>query len=104
MPRPKEEMRWFHYIPGVLWAYRSFCHMLSHGTNAGLARNLSLANSKFIAGRIRDVDKTDSVILFPPVTSGFPSVAWAERRNAAVAVGRIHSIKRWEMAVAIADE
>src|SRR5579871_244288 len=104
LPRPKDEMSWFHYIPGILWAYRRICQAISMGTNAGLARNLSLANSSFIAGRIRSVHHTGSVIVFPPVTTGFPNVPWDERRSAAVGVGRIHSCKRWDMAVAIVEE
>jgi glycosyltransferase involved in cell wall biosynthesis len=103
-PRPKHEMRWYHYIPGVLTAYRRTCQWLSGGTNDGLSRNLSLANSSFIAGRIRDVHGTGSIILFPPVTGDFPEVPCSERQVAMVGVGRMHRCKRWEMAVAIVDE
>jgi glycosyltransferase involved in cell wall biosynthesis len=104
LPRPEHEMRWFHYIPGLLDAYRGFCGRISHVSNEGLRRNLSLANSRFIAGRIRQVHNADSVILYPPVPGVFPEVPWEQRVPGFVAVGRLNGSKRWEMAVAILDE
>jgi glycosyltransferase involved in cell wall biosynthesis len=104
LPRPKDEIRWFHYIPGVLAAYRGFCGRIAGVTQEGLRRNLSLANSRFIAGRIRQVHGVDSEILYPPVPGVFPEIPWEQRVAGFVAVGRIHSCKRWDMAVAILDE
>jgi glycosyltransferase involved in cell wall biosynthesis len=103
LPRPDIELRWFHRIPGVLGAYRGFCRSLSRGTNEGLRRNLSLANSEFVAGKIKAVHGVDSAILYPPVPGDFPDIPWERRRPAAVAVGRMHGTKRWEMAVEIVD-
>ena len=104
LPRPKFEMSWYHYIPGVLNGYRRICATLAHSSNAGLRRNLSLVNSNFIAGRVRQTHGVESVILYPPVPAGFPEVAWEKRRRGFVALGRIHEHKRWDMAVAIIDE
>ena len=104
LPRPVHEMRWFHYIPGVLNGYRVFCQMLARSDNEGLRRNLSLANSSFIAGRIRAVHGVDSTILYPPVAGNFPDVSWERRSSGFVALGRMHGCKRWEMAVEILDE
>ena len=104
LPRPEHELRWFHHIPGFLAAYRGFCGRIAHVTNESLRVNLSLANSTFIAGRIRQVHNVDSVILYPPVPGVFPNVPWEQRVPGFVAVGRIHRCKRWDMAVAILDE
>src|SRR5271157_2035990 len=104
LPRPEIELRWFHRIPGLLRAYRAACWRLHRATPEGRRLNLSLANSKFVAGLIRDVHGTESVILYPPVPGEFPEVPWAQRRAGFVAVGRIHSCKRWEMAVSIIEE
>jgi len=104
LPRPEDEMRWYHEIPGTLDAYRRLCRYISQGTTSGLRRNLSIANSSFIAGRVRDVHGIDSVIVFPPITSTFPDIAWEQREPALVAVGRVNGCKRWEMAVAIVEE
>lgn len=103
LPRPAHEMRWYHHVPGVLPAYRALCQRLAGATDAGLGRNLSIANSAFIAGRMRQVYGIDSVVVFPPVTSDFPDVPWERREAAMVAVGRIHASKRWEMAVEIVE-
>jgi glycosyltransferase involved in cell wall biosynthesis len=104
LPRPKDELRWYHYVPGSLHLYRQLCRRISRGTNAGLRRNLSIANSTFIAYRIRQVHGVDSVIVFPPVTSDFPDTSWEHRESALVAVGRLNGCKRWEMAVQIVEE
>jgi glycosyltransferase involved in cell wall biosynthesis len=104
LPRPKDELHWYHHVPGSLHLYRLLCRLISHGTNEGLRRNLSIANSAFIAGRIRQIHGTDSVIVFPPVTSDFPDTSWEQRESAVVAVGRMNGCKRWEMAVQIVEE
>ncbi|HUI79718.1 MAG TPA: glycosyltransferase [Bryobacteraceae bacterium] len=104
LPRPKGEYRWYHRIPGLLTAYRGICQSVAHISNEGMRRNLSLANSGFVADRIRQVHGTGSVILHPPVPGEFPNIPWESRRTAAVAVGRMHGVKRWEMAVAIVDQ
>lgn len=103
LPRPRNELNWFHYIPGFLTAYRVLCGRLGHISNEGLRRNLSLANSTFVAGAIRRVHSMDSIILHPPVPGEFPEVPWERKRAAVIAVGRIHPCKRWDMAVEIMD-
>jgi len=104
LPRPKAEYRWYHRIPGLLTAYRGCCGSVARISNEGLRRNLSLANSEFVAGKIKEVHGTESLILYPPVPGEFPEIPWELRRPAAVAVGRMNGSKRWEMAVAIVDQ
>jgi len=103
LPRPDIEMQWFHRIPGVLAAYRGLCQLVAGGSLAGRGRNLSLANSRFVAGKIKEVYGVDSEVLYPPVPGSFPGVPWQERRSAAIAIGRMHPVKRWEMAVEIVE-
>jgi len=102
-PRPDIEMQWFHRIPGVLAAYRGLCQVVAGGSIQGRGLNLSLANSTFVAGKIKQVYGANSEILYPPVPGTFPDVPWQERRSAAVAIGRMHPVKRWEMAVEIVE-
>jgi glycosyltransferase involved in cell wall biosynthesis len=102
-PRPDIEMQWFHHIPGVLAGYRGLCQLVAGGSIEGRGLNLSLANSRFVAGKIKQVYGVNSEILYPPVPGSFPGVPWQERRSAAVAIGRMHPVKRWEMAVEIVD-
>jgi glycosyltransferase involved in cell wall biosynthesis len=103
LPRPDDEIRWFHRIPGALAGYRWFCRSMGQGTNEGLRRNLSLANSQFVAGKIRETHGTDSLVLHPPVPGEFPEVEWEKRRTGMAAIGRLGGCKRWEMAVAIVE-
>ena len=103
LPRPDIEMRWFHRIPGVLAAYRGFCLSVSRGTREGQRRNLSLANSAFVAAKIKEVYGVEALVLHPPVPGNFPEVPWERKRAAAVAVGRMHPVKRWEVVVDIVD-
>jgi glycosyltransferase involved in cell wall biosynthesis len=103
-PRPEVEMQWFHKIPGFLNGYVAACSRLARSSNAGLRRNITLANSEFTASRIRAAHQIDSTILYPPVVGQFPRVAWGARKLGFVGVGRMHPAKRWHMAIAIIDE
>ncbi len=103
LPRPDIETRWYHRVPGVLNGYRGFCRGVARASAAGLSRSLSLANSEFVADRIRDVHGVESRILYPPVPGGFPKVAMEDRVDGIVAIGRMDHCKRWEMAVEIVD-
>jgi len=103
LPRPANEMHWYHRLPGTLTAYRSYCARIGRFSNEGIRRNCSLANSAFVAGKIREVHGMDSRILYPPVPGNFPDPPWSERNAGFIGVGRIHGCKRWEMAVEIVD-
>lgn len=103
LPRPDSELRWFHRIPGVLGAYRGFCQKIARATDEGLRRSVCLANSAFVAGRVRETHGVESKILYPPVPGGFPCVAWGDRIDGIVALGRMHGCKRWETAIEIVD-
>lgn len=102
-PRPDIEMQWFHRIPGVLPAYRGLSQWIAGGTANQTRINRSLANSEFVAGKIREYYGVESTVLYPPVPGEFPDVPWAQRHNDALAIGRLHPIKRWEMAVEIVE-
>jgi glycosyltransferase involved in cell wall biosynthesis len=101
LPRPEIELRWFHRVPGVLASYRGFCAGLARCSEEGLRRNLSLANSSFVAAKIKQVHGTEPIVLYPPVPGPFPEIPWERRMSAVVALGRMNPTKRWEMAVEI---
>jgi glycosyltransferase involved in cell wall biosynthesis len=103
LPRPEIELRWFHRIPGALAGYRGFCGLVSQGTIEGAGRNVSLANSTFVARKVKDYYGTDAEVVYPPVPGRFPDIPWEERQQAAVAVGRMNPCKRWEIVVAMVD-
>src|SRR5262249_32021095 len=53
LPRPRIELRWYHRIPGFIRLYRATCGFVARCSNEGLRRNLSLANSSFVASKIK---------------------------------------------------
>ena len=103
LPRPEIEMRWFHKIPGALRSYRTFCFGCARGTQEGLRRNLTIANSRFVAERIRQTYGTTALVVHPPVPGEFLEVPWEHKRLAMAAVGRFDPVKRWERAVGIVE-
>jgi glycosyltransferase involved in cell wall biosynthesis len=103
LPRPEAELRWFHQIPGLLAVSRGLCVQVAGGTIQGSRVNLSLANSQFVAAKLKQVYGVDAEILYPPVPGKYPDIPWEQRRSAAVAIGRMHHIKRWDLVVEIVD-
>lgn len=61
-----------------------------------MRRNLTLTNSQWTVGRIRELYDMPSVVLYPPAASPSRSVPWAERRNGFVAIGRMEAGKRFD--------
>lgn len=103
LPRPEPEMRWYHRLPGTLSLYRNLCMRMAGTTREGLRRNLTLANSKFVAARIQESLGIDARVVFPPAPGDFVQTPWERRRLAIAAVGRLHPCKRWDMAVEIVE-
>jgi len=103
LPRPDTDLRWFHRIPGFVTAYRGTCERIEGGSARGRGGNLSLANSRFTAAKIKELYGTDAEVLYPPAPGSFPDVPWQQRRPAVVAIGRMNPCKRWENAVEIMD-
>jgi glycosyltransferase involved in cell wall biosynthesis len=103
LPRPPQEMRWFHRIPGMLEIYRRTCLNLARATPSGLRRNWMLANSQYVVGQIRKAHGTEARIVYPPVPGDFAEVPFEQRRLAMAAVGRVHPTKRWDVAVDIVE-
>ncbi len=69
--------------------YRRLCQWIGGRSMARLRRNLTLANSSFIATKIREEHGIDPIVLPPPVAGAFPDVPWNERRNDFACIGRL---------------
>ena len=90
LPRPDVDLRWYHQPPLLLRAYRGFSKLAAGRFNVARMRtNLTLVNSDYIAGKVREAHGIDSTTLHPPVPGSFPEVPWDERDNGFVCIGRI---------------
>jgi len=103
LPRPAEEIGWYHRIPGFLEAYRFACGSISGVSVKRVRRNGTLVNSEFASSLFRQAYGRDSTVLHPPVPGDFAQTTWETRRESFVGVGRIHPHKRWVDAVHILD-
>ena len=88
--RPKDDYRWFHYIPGVLTLYRHAAVRLSGLPVQAWRENKSLINSAYIASLFDGKGE----VLHPPAVGTFHPRPWAERDNRFIVVGRMHEAKR----------
>ncbi|MEZ5393019.1 MAG: glycosyltransferase [Bryobacterales bacterium] len=102
-PLPNE-LRPIHRVPGLLPLYRWLSGPAMGVSVERLRRNRTLANSTFIAGKIREVHGIESQVVYPPVPGGFPAIPWSEKEQGFASIGRIHPTKRWTAAVQILDK
>ncbi len=98
---PATEHRWYHRPPGALALYGWLCQRIAPITREGLRRNLTLANSRFIAARVAEVYGMPSVVVHPPVPGGFPDVPWDAREEGFACLGRLAPVKQLTDAVEI---
>lgn len=101
LPRPDHDLRWYHLGGGMVRAYTRLCLALGGVDPAGVARNLTLANSAWTARHFEARHGGEARVLYPPVPGDFPEVPWDERTAGFLIVGRISPEKRIEDAVEI---
>jgi glycosyltransferase involved in cell wall biosynthesis len=73
----------------VVRLYHLSSQRLANYSEDRMRRNLTLVNSQWTAERVRERYGMESITLYPPVPGAFPPVAWDERANGFVCVGRI---------------
>ncbi|MGC4053919.1 MAG: glycosyltransferase [Paludibaculum sp.] len=61
-----------------------------------MRRNLTLTNSHWTAGRIRELFDMPSQVLYPPAAGCASPLPWSERSNSFVAIGRMEAGKRFD--------
>ena len=104
VPPPARPERWFHR-PGVAVSlYRRLCAAVWPASLERMRDNVTLVNSSYIRDRVWDVHGIASTVVHPPVPGGFGHVAWDDRQDGIVCLGRIAPIKQLTDAVAIVDD
>ncbi len=63
--------------------------------------NLTLVNSDWTGEVVRRLYDIDTLTVYPPVAGEFPEVAWEDRKNRFVSIGRFVPEKRLEMVIEV---
>jgi glycosyltransferase involved in cell wall biosynthesis len=100
-PRPQVDLRWYHGASILVDAYYRLCIWLGQLSIERMKQNLTLVNSDWIGGKVRELYGIESVTLYPPALGEFPEVPWEERKNAFVCIGRIAPEKELEKIIGI---
>ena len=99
-PRPMVDLRWYH-LPILVRLYRATCEKLGRFDFERMKQNVTLTNSDWTGGKVRERHTIGSRTFYPPVAGEFADVPWKERENGFVCIGRISPEKRIERVVDI---
>lgn len=100
-PRPSVDFRWYHRFPPLLNTYYRFADSIGDFSFERMKANLSLTNSHWTAGKIRQFLGVAAQVLYPPVTRPSTVRPWADRQTGFLAVGRISPEKEFERVIDI---
>ena len=100
-PRPAVDFRWYHRYAPVLNTYYRFADSLGDFSLARMKANLTLTNSYWTAGRVREFLGIDADVLYPPVTRPATIPAWTDRQHGFLAIGRVSPEKDFERIIRI---
>jgi glycosyltransferase involved in cell wall biosynthesis len=100
-PRPAVDRRWYHAIAGPLPLYYTVADRLAGVSIDGLRRNLTLVNSDWTGERVSRFLGITTRTLYPPVADPAAGLAWAERSNTFLTVGRLSPEKEFERVMRI---
>jgi glycosyltransferase involved in cell wall biosynthesis len=100
-PRPSVDFRWYHHYAPLLNTYYRFADSLGDFSLARMKANLTLTNSHWTAGRVRDFLGIDAHVLYPPVTRPATIPAWTDRHQGFLAIGRLSPEKEFERIIRI---
>lgn len=88
-PLPKEELRWYHGSATIVGAYFRLCIRLSRFSFDRMKQNMTLVNSDWTGEKVRERHGIAALTLYPPAPGDFPDIAWKEKEDGFVCIGRI---------------
>jgi glycosyltransferase involved in cell wall biosynthesis len=100
-PRPKVDLRWYHPPQRVLDMYYAFADRVADFSFERMKSNVTLVNSDWTGRHVASFMGVTTRTLYPPVVDPAPGLAWDERRNGFLAVGRISPEKEYERVITI---
>lgn len=100
-PRPQVDLRWYHQPKAALAAYYALTDRLAGFSMDRLKTNVTLVNSDWTGGHVRNFLGGEPRTVYPPVADPGPGLPWAERAPHFLAVGRISPEKEYERVMRI---
>lgn len=100
-PRPTVDLRWYHPPQAGLDLYYAIADRIAGFSIERMKANLTLVNSNWTGEQVSRFLGVPTRTLYPPVVDPAPGLAWENRRNGFLAVGRISPEKEYERVIAI---
>ncbi len=101
LPRPPQDLVHTYHVAWLIRLYTWGCAVLTGFSFARMRRNLTLANSRFTARHFAARHGVAAEILHPPTIGSFPKVAWSDRADSFICIGRIAPEKELEKVIAV---
>lgn len=102
-PRPEQDLRWFHRIPGMLALYYRIGDAFAPVSRERIGMNCTLVNSDWTGAQFRKLYGGETTTVYPPIALEAVRTPPPERENAFVILGMITPHKQIETAVAILE-
>ncbi|HVB98567.1 MAG TPA: glycosyltransferase family 4 protein [Candidatus Dormibacteraeota bacterium] len=93
--------RWWYGDSPLRRTYLNLCDATARPNPEAWKRNLTLANSHWTAGLLREKFEIASQVLYPPVAGNLPNALWEQRENGFLCVGRVVPEKRTDAVIKI---
>lgn len=100
-PTFRQWKAWFYGPTLIRRAYLKLCNRISPINPASWKRNITVANSAWTAGRLRERFDIASRVLYSPVAIDAPPVPYTSRENGFIYLGRISPEKSAHSAIEI---
>lgn len=96
LPRPEPGLRGLRLLSPVLRTYHRACAAATGFSRERMLRNVTLANSRWTAQKLRALYGSEPLVLHPPVWARPARRPWEAREDGFVCVGRISPEKELE--------
>jgi glycosyltransferase involved in cell wall biosynthesis len=100
-PRPRDDVRWYHGPSLVLDAYYRLADILAKVSLDRVRQNLTLVNSDWTGEVFRDWHGVTPITVYPPVHTTFHDVAWEDRVDGFLCIGRVSPEKEIDRVIDI---
>lgn len=103
-PSPTKSNKWFYKDTFLRKCYLKLAEILPGGSKENFKKNITIANSEWTKNLLKKYLDISSEVIYPPVAGEFPQIAWAEKENGFVCLGRVSPEKQIEKIINIIRE